>query len=355
MNIQFALGLVFVAASSFSAARPAPDNLSFHVKSGTSLARGFESRQEISQDEAEILMNGQPFPSGNGGGMTAIQSQVLDINDEFVAVEGAAPQKLRRTFSKIESSGEQTTKDPMDSGEKTDTRRGKSELEGKTVVFDWDASKAEFLKSFDPEGPEAALLAGLTEDLDFRAFLPAKGLASEDDSWGVELAAIKSVFMPGGNLSLKPVDPPQGEDEDSPGMGMLNEDPALAFNGLSGGARATYKGSREIDGVSCGVIALEFKVSTTKDLSDKLPKPGNGPGGGEIHIEHVNAFLSLEGEAELIWDLSGGFARSFNMSAKIKNQMEIAMKLAQGGKTMDITRKMQMSGSYALKVAVVKL
>jgi hypothetical protein len=350
MKIILALGLPLLAVAAIPSIQPAADSLSFRVRSGTQLARSFESRQEISQDEAEILLNGQPFPSGKGGGMTAIQSQALEVNDDFVEVANGSPRKLRREFVKIESSGEQTTQDPMDSGDQTDTRRAKSELEGKTVVFDWDEAKQQFKRSFDPEGPEEKMLAGLTEDLDFRALLPAKPEVAADDTWSIDVGVIKSIFLPGGNLALQQVDSPKDEDESGEGEGMLDgDDPAAAFDGLTGKVNATYKGTREVDGVSCGVIAIDFKVSATRDLPGKPTESG-----GEIHIEHINAFLSLEGEGELVWNLSAGCARSFNMSAKIKNQLEIPMKVVSGDKKLDITRKMQMSGTYDLKVKVEK-
>ncbi|HTF90172.1 MAG TPA: hypothetical protein VK843_17285 [Planctomycetota bacterium] len=352
MNTKPVLVLPLLAAALLGAARQPADDLSFHVKSGTSLTRSFESRQEISLDDAEILLNGQPFPSGKRGGMTAIQGKALEIGDEFVEVENGAPRKLRRTFDKIESTGEQTTENPMDSGDQTDTWHAKSELAGKTVVFDWEEAKSQFKKSFDPEGPDSKLADGLVEDLDFRSLLPAKGKASEDESWKIDVSAIQALFLPGGDLVLRPVEAPEGEDEDDEPVGLLSESPTEAFKGLTGEVEATYKGTREVDGVSCGVIALEFKVSATRELPGRQPKAKGKD--SELQVERLKAFLSLEGEGELIWDLSGGYARSFNASAKIKNQLEIPMKVANGDKTMDITRKMQMSGSYELKVAVAK-
>jgi hypothetical protein len=101
------------------------------------------------------------------------------------------------------------------------------------------------------------------------------------------------------------------------------------------------------------VIELDFKVHSNKDLTEQARKSKNGRDPmGEIKFDHVSAFLAVEGEGELTWDLAAGHARSFTMSAKIKNQMDIAMKIAQGDKSMDIQRKMQMSGTYELKAAI---
>ena len=136
-------------------------------------------------------------------------------------------------------------------------------------------------------------------------------------------------------------------------MEALGENPAEAFSDLEGDVRATYKGARDVDGVSCGVIELDFKVHSNKDLTEKARNSKDGrEAGQDVKFDHVTAFLSFEGSGELTWDLAAGYARSFTMSAKIKNQMEVAFKVATGDKSMDIQRKMQISGTYELKVAV---
>ncbi|HUR27045.1 MAG TPA: hypothetical protein VM509_02570, partial [Planctomycetota bacterium] len=157
MNIRIAFALPLVAAPWILPA-PASEELSFHVASGTELTRTFESHQEISLDDAEILLNGQPFPSGDKGGMTALQGMKLEVTDVFTRVEEGKPRLLRRAFDKIESTGEQTTQNPMGAGERTDTRHAKSELSGKTVVFEWDEAKEKFAKRFEPEGPDESLV-----------------------------------------------------------------------------------------------------------------------------------------------------------------------------------------------------
>ena len=116
MNSKCVLCLPLAAVGILAAFQHSADNLSFHVKSGTALLRSFESRQEVSQDDVEMLLNGQPIPTGEHG-MTLIQTQALEIVDEFGSVEGAQPKSLKRRFQKIDSSGEQTTKNPMDAGQ----------------------------------------------------------------------------------------------------------------------------------------------------------------------------------------------------------------------------------------------
>ena len=346
--------LVLVALAQLFAAGSPEDHVTFHVPAGTVLARHFESRKQISQDEVEMLLNGEPLPSGNDNGMALIQSQRLEVVDEFTAVETLRTVSLKRSFEKIASSGEQTTKNPMDAGSQEDTTRSRSELEGKTVVFQWDAAKERYVAHFEPEGPDVKLLSGLDLDLDFLSFLPPAGSVSAGDAWSLDVGAMERLFLPGGNLSLKPEEAPDSAG-DGAALSMFKIDPAEAFSGLDGDVEATYKGTREVDGVSCGVIAIEFKVHSARDLSDKLPRTVDDSGASsELEVEHLKAFLALEGGGELIWDLAAGHARSFSLSARIKNQMELLLKVTNNDKTMDILRKMRMSGTYEMSVAISK-
>lgn len=319
---------------------PRGDALRFHVAEGTTLARSFTSRQEVSQDEIEMLLNGQPMPAGSFHGMTLIQESRLEVVDRFESLAGDAPRVVRRTFQKVESTGEQSTENPTDVGRQEDRRHGKSELEGKTVVFTWDAEQEAFAKHFDPEGPEEKLLEGLVEDLDLRELLPSEASVDEGDTWKLEAATLGRILVPGGDLAIVPVDgPPEGE-----GGGPEDFTPSDAFGELEGSLVATYKGTREVDGARLGVIGLEFSVRSDRDLSERFERFNHG----ELEIDRVRAHLELEGEAELLWDLAGGHARSFTLSGKLKNQMDIAMTVHQADRDLALSRKMLMSGTCEL-------
>jgi len=352
MKLKLVWTLPLLAATSLCALRAPGDKLSFHPTAGSTLTRSYESRQEISLDEVEMTMNGQPFPTGAGEEMTMVQTQSLEIGDEFAKIEGGKSLQLVRSFTKISSEGEFTMNNPMMGGEQNNTVTAKTELEGKTVVFDWDEAASEFKKSFKPEGPDEKLLEGLVEDIDFKAFLPEKAEVAEEDSWSVDVAAMKTVLLPGGNLSLKP------EKDGEPGgeMNMFGDNPADAFGDLEGEVKATYKGARDVEGTSCGVIALEFKVKSAQDMSDKVAEAmeKQNTQGVEIRVDHMDVVLSLEGEGELLWDLKAGHVHSFSMSAKVKNQIDMAMQIGMGEKNMEMERKMDMSGSYELKLGVTR-
>ena len=225
-----------------------------------------------------------------------------------------------------------------------DRRHAKSELEGKTVVFTWDDARGEFDLRFDPEGPETRLLAGLTEDVDFRALLPEAASVESGDAWDVEARALAGVLLPGGNLALQATEgPTSGNAGAADPLGL--DDPAQVLARLEGDVQATYKGSRDVEGTKCGVIALEFEVHANRELEGPFPEFSHG----ELEIENVKSFLSFEGDGELLWDLAAGHARTLTLSAKVKNQMDVTMKIVQGDRSMAIRKKMQMSGTYELQ------
>jgi hypothetical protein len=113
-------------------------------------------------------------------------------------------------------------------------------------------------------------------------------------------------------------------------------------------------GTRDVDGTKVGVIALEFKVKSAQDMSDKVAEAMKQQSmqGVEISVDHMDVVLSLEGDGRLLWDLKNGHAHSFSMSAKVRNQIDMGMQIGMGEKNMEMERKMDMSGSYELKVSV---
>ncbi|HRI70553.1 MAG TPA: hypothetical protein PK156_40255, partial [Polyangium sp.] len=128
---------------------------------------------------------------------------------------------------------------------------------------------------------------------------------------------MRHVFLPCGDLAMKPVRE-AGDDES---LNMFGDNPADAFGDLTGRVQATYKGRREVEGRSLGVIAVEFKVQTRRDMRDKVAKAWEEPAeeGVDLQVDKMDVTLSLEGEAELLWDIDARHAAAFAMTAKVQN------------------------------------
>lgn len=331
---------------------PAGDKVSFHPESGLSLKRTFSSKQEITLDENSMTINGQPSPMQMEMDMTMGMAQTLKVTDVFEEVKDGRALKLVRTFDAITSNGDFSLESPMIPEPQNKKIEAKSELEGKTVKFVWDAEKKEHVKTFAKDEGDEKLLQGLREDMDLVGLLP-EGEKAEGDTWDVELEALKSFLMPGGQLGLKPE-----KDEKDPSMAGMDDmgDLSQILDDLEGKATAEYKGTTESDGVKCGKILVKFTIKSAKDMSDKVREAmSKSPVGGmQPEVDHMDVELEMEGEGELLWNLAGGYAHSFEMSAKIKNTTDMGFKISAQGKDMDIVNNMAMSGTYTLKLENAK-
>ncbi len=84
------------------------------------------------------------------------------------------------------------------------------ELEGKTVLFAWNGEEELCEPKFEDESGYEALLPGLDEDTDLRAFPPGKPVA-EGGSWTVSPGAFDAIFYPGGDVKVEVAHSSSGE------------------------------------------------------------------------------------------------------------------------------------------------
>ncbi len=342
MNISTALGLSlalpFLLAGNVPATR-----LVFAPAAGTSLSKSFESKSTLTLDDMQ--MTGLP------GAAPEIEmdmkiDQTWSVIDDYTKMTDGRPSVLVRTFDAIGSKVDMSmSMEFMGQAQENSTNvEGKSELEGKKVVFTWDAKESAYTKAFDPTGPEEKLLDGLTEDADFRALLPNKEVA-ENDEWSVDTKELSAVFNPCGNLSIVP------EEKDG-------EDPLMGSNGLDsmselmtaieGEAKARFAGMREVEGQSYAVIAVEFKVKSQADLTEKVKEQMESSGQElPVTLEKVDMEWSSEGKGELLWNVKEGHFVSFEMDAETTLKSVEEMSIDAGGRQMSLTQTRNMSGSTA--------
>jgi hypothetical protein len=217
--------------------------------------------------------------------------------------------------------------------------RAKSNLEGKKVVFTWDADAEEYKKAYEPEADEKDL-EGLTEDMDLRSLLPS-GPVEVDEEWDVPMDGLKSLFAPGGNLALVP----ESSDDESMDMGMGSDSMSdMIGEKLEGTARAKLLRIEEIDGVKIARIHLDIDVTSSADMTEAAREK---MGGSEMQIEldHVDVEFGFVGEGELLWDVAGGHFRDLDVSGQITLKTDMGMKIDAGGRQMSIDQSMSMSGS----------
>jgi hypothetical protein len=340
--IQSAPFFVACAAIPFLFAGNAPaTRIVFAPAEGTSLTKSFEQKTTLTLDSMQI--SGMP---GEGPQMEMDMKldQAWSVVDEYVKLGDGRPAKLVRTFDKISSKVDMSMSMEFmgQSQENSSSMDGKSELEGKKVVWTWDSEKGEYATAFDPEGPDAELLEELTEDADFRALLPGKEVA-EGDEWTIDPKSLVDVFTPCGNLSLEP-------EEQAEGGAMMGGDSLSSMSelmdALEGEVKAKFAGMREVDGENCAIIALEFKVKSSADMTESVKEQMEESGQDmPVEIMKVQMEWASEGKGELLWSVKHGHFRSMQFDSEVVLKSEEQMSIDAGGRSMEMTQSRDMSGS----------
>lgn len=331
------------------------EKVRFAPAEGTSATKTFENKMELTLDHMAISMNGQEMPGMPEMDMTITHTQKVGVTDEFVSMGDGQPKKLKRHFDALSSDSAMSMKMEMmgQSNNQDQNSEMESELDGKTVVFTWDAEAKEFKKALDPAEDKADLLNGLEEDMDLRALLPT-GEVKVGEEWSVDVKSLVSVLAPGGDLSFKP------KDKDKEGMGMgMSMNPGMGSmhdylsEMLEGEAKAKLSDLREEDGVKFAVIKFTVKIASQKDMTELVKdamKDQEMPGGMEIEFDHMDIDFKMEGEGELVWNMKTNHMSSFELSGPVHMNMDMAMKVSGQGQNMSMEQALEMSGTNTLAV-----
>lgn len=277
--------------------RPA-DELRFSPTEKATLKKVYTTSMKTESTDFKMVSDGQDVPLDDIGKpvFKTEETAAINVTDEYTKVEKGRPLELKRTFDKLTGKRSQTM-----GGDEEDTdgesKERTSKLEGKSVLFTWDPKKEEYKKSFAGEGGDKDLLEHVEEDMDFRAFLPDEKPA-KDATWDIEPKAFGVVLAPGGDLQLRG----EGDEEDNGKM-----DAELETN-LGGKAKATYKGSREVDGKKVAVIAIKATLETHGEQEDK-----SGEGNSRMEMK-----IGFELEGELLWDTAAGHMFHFELGGPVR-------------------------------------
>lgn len=318
----------------FALAAPlAQDELAFGVAADTTLVRTLESKYTMELDSMSLAMNGEVvteefLPEFE---IHVEHTERCVVTDAFEAVEGGGPLRVLRTFDEL--GAEEKSRFSGEGGDEDDDAEYESALEGKTVLFTWDAESEAFEAAFaDGSEGDGELLAGLAEDMDLRRLLPERPVA-EGDSWEIEGRVFECVLDPGGELGLEET---ESEEADTTGT-----DEALRAN-LTGTVTATYQGTQEEEGVRLAVIALEVDTSTHADRElgpEELEEGGSGTG-------RIESGFQLAGE--LRWDLAHGHAISLELSGTSQLTTKQTLREEFEGETMEQEQTMVFAGEMTI-------
>lgn len=325
---------------------PAGVQLSFAPSKGLTVTKTIEQTSEMALEEMVTVVNGNEMDQGMD--METAQTTSFVFTDSYAEMASGQPAKLVRKFDKLSDTNVNEMSHPM-MGDMDEETASESELEGLTVEFRWDAEGGDYVAKFpeDEEGDEA-LLEGLAEDVDLRAFLP-DGEVDEGESWEVEPSAMRAVLAPGGDLKL----------EADGGGGMMSSGPQPSMEQIlgemEGKVTATFTGTREVEGTSMAVIKLAIEISSSNDLADFLTEQMANqemPEGMdfEMDVESMDMEFALEGEGELLWNMKAGILGSLSIEGDSSVTTDMAMTVNAMGQEQAMENSVTLAGSTTIEM-----
>jgi hypothetical protein len=191
--------------------------------------------------------------------------------------------------------------------------------------------------------------------MDLRVLLPDHEVKVGEE-WTVDVKSLIHVLAPGGDLSFRPEDSETAEMAmnmmGNAGMSSMSD---LLSDLLEGEAKASLADVREEDGKRLAAIKLNVKISSSKDMTELVQeamKNAKLPDGVEMEVDHVDVDFKLEGEGELLWNLSTNTLHAFEMSGPVNMNMDMAMAVDGQGQQMKFEQSMEMSGTTTMTVKV---
>jgi hypothetical protein len=284
--------------------------------------------------------------------ITAKNKMTVRVSDKFLEMGDGSPTKLQRTYEALGNATSMSMQadNPMIPSQDRELQ-GKSELEGKVVLFTRDGDGYKKTFGEDTAGDDE-LLADLEEDMDFRGLVP-QGSKNVGDSWSIELPEFKKVLAPGGNLRIEP--DMTGTDDMDFGMGSESS-LADQLGDLEGDVKAEFTKVDREGGAKIAVVKLTFEIKSAQDMTEKtregLEKNKERMQGAEFEVESADVELEFKGEGELRWDLVANHLVSLEISGEMGMAMENAMKVDMMGQTMRMRMAMDMSGTFSQKIEI---
>lgn len=331
--LEFSLGTALALASFASG----PDEVRYAPEKGLEVTRTCETSSEFELESVSVTVDGEQRPvPGNPSGSLRLEEKIV-VSDELVAVGSGRPEKLARTFDELHK--QQTSSEPRPDGEVMEqTQKLTCDLEGKRVVFTWNADDKRFdVQAAADQKLDAKLLDGLDEDMDLRAFLPGKPVA-KGDSWDVEPAAFHAVLWPGGRLPFHDADKHEPD-------AIEHELNAALYASLDGDAKVTYAGQREEDGVKVFVLHVKADLSRTGESvpSSEYTSEHGGTPGVKVKVE-----FTTQVEGDLLWSVEHAHLISLTLEGKAAITEGVSYET--NGQSVEMVRKFSGTTRYSFAV-----
>ncbi|MEX1025888.1 MAG: hypothetical protein WD226_12515 [Planctomycetota bacterium] len=329
--------------------------LAFAPAEGKELTKTFTTTSDLMLQDLSLTADGQDLTELFGAIEASLESEnVVVVTDVYAAMDDGRPKRLERTFDSLSAT---TSISASAAGEGSDdTSEIDSPLEGETVVFTWNPELSEYdVRYADDSAGDEALLAGLSEDMDLRAFLPGREI-EVGDSWEIELEQLGSTLMPGGNLGWG------GDEVDSMDFDAFAEMFEDGFAGLAddllhGTCTLTFASLSDVEGIKIANMDLTIEIDGTADMSQLLTESieeivEQQDVAPDITVQRADVFLEFSGEGKLAWNLTAGHAHSLYVTGDLVVGCEIAVDAEMDGQGGSIEALGEVVGTFTESVTV---
>lgn len=302
-----------------AAFHPARTELRYAPGEGSKVAKTFTVSAALGLESLSVRMNGQELPLDEQIDMSEAEVQIdyeLAVKDLFEAVAGGRAVKLARDYDQVSVKVEGMD----DSDEKS-----MDELEGKRVVFTWNAEESRYDRAWGDgvEDGDEDVLKGLAADLDFRALLPPDDV-DEGDAWEVPASELAVLFFPGFDPAHAAEMDPEGLDE------ALAEIPGEVLDALrsaldESSLRCTFKGLRGGgEGGDLALIELAFESEAQLDLASLVLAALAQQDEVDADVEEFSVDLYLDFTGSLLWDLKRGIFSSLELEGELQADVYVS-------------------------------
>jgi len=316
-----------------AALAPRGTTISFAPQEGLSLTKTFSQVLTAEIADLTVSMNDEEMELEGRPEMSIQSTEMIAITDTYTAVEGGRPTKLTRFFDELARSRSQEFDGESIESEET------SELEGKSVLFEWDGDEESYEVRFseDDEDADEDLLADLFGDADLLGFMP-KEEVEEGDTWSVELIDYRRLFSASGDLVFL----------DEEGESSKDEIDELLDDNLEGEIECTFGGVEDVDDVLMALIEftveIESDAETSGDLGIDDPEVSSG-----VEVSEIST--SSEFEGTIYFNLRAGHIASVEIVGETEFNISEGVEIElHSGETFNQMQTMVFEGELEVEI-----
>lgn len=279
--------------------------LHFTAEDGTVLKRTFDAHAEYERTDVALSIDGEPVEGLEAAELSMDFDEHIAVSDDLRSVADGRPTVLVRTFDELS----QETK--FTSGEESQESSSSSDLEGRSVRFQYEDGDYAVETADDGEDLDEHVSHWLAEDMDLRRVLPDQDV-SVGDEWELDPRLYLAFMWPGGLLEFRD-DGEEISDQDR----RMNQQ---TIERLQGTGTARLEEVRDEEGVRVAVIHVQLEVTTGCDGT--LEGTVEAEEGEEEQPYSIAIEVEIERtiEGTILWDLDHGHARSADLQADASRQ-----------------------------------